>query len=392
MSKENAHTAMSSRERVLLALEHREPDRVPYDLGTSGATGIHVSALRKVLPYLGFEAKDVRIGDIRGQLAELDDEIRSRLGVDTQAVPRNPGASPPHPERDGEYWIIRDEWGVIWKMPVENGQQFSPYQAPMAHLSEAAELETYPWPDVARPQRIAAMAAEARRLYEETDRALIVGPCCLGFFQMGWLLRGFENFAIDLIWNPSFAEALMERILELKMTYWGELLPSLDGKVPIVREDDDYGHQSGLQISPDIFRRLIKPRWKRLFDFMREKAAGKIYIYFHSCGAIRRLIPDLIEIGVQILNPVQVSAEGMDTQRLKAEFGKDLTFWGGGIDTQHTLPYGTPEEVRDEVRRRIADLAPGGGFVFTPVHNIQADVPPENLLAMWKALEEFGQY
>ncbi|MBC7262457.1 MAG: hypothetical protein H5T63_10645, partial [Chloroflexi bacterium] len=254
----------------------------------------------------------------------------------------------------------------------------------MAHFADVAELENYPWPEVARPQRIEAMAAEARRLYEGTDRALIVGPCSLGFFQMGWLLRGFENFAVDLVQNVSFAEALMERILELKMAYWGALLPRLNRMAIIVREDDDYGHQSGLQISPSIFRRLIKPRWRRLFDFMREKAAGQIYISFHSCGAIRRLIPDLIEIGVQILNPVQVSAEGMDTKELKEGFGKDLTFWGGGVDTQYTLPYGSPMEVRDEVRRRIADLAPGGGFVFTPVHNIQADVPPENLMAMWE--------
>lgn len=385
-------TTLSSRERVLRALEHREPDRVPYDLGTSGATGIHVNALRRVLPYLGFEDKDVQVGDFRGQLAELDEDIRQRLKVDTQAVPRNPGASSPRPECNGKYWTTRDEWGAVWKMPVKNGQQFVPYQAPMAHFSEISELENYPWPEVARPQRIEAMAAEAKRLYEETDRALMVGSCSLGFFQMGWLLRGFENFALDLVQNTAFAEALMERILALKMMYWGALLPKLDGKVPIVREDDDYGHQSGLQISPDIFRRLIKPRWRRLFDFMREKAIGKVYIYFHSCGAIRYLIPDLIEIGVQILNPIQVSAAGMDTRELKAEFGRDITFWGGGVDTQYTLPYGSPEEVRNEVRRRIADLAPGGGFVFTPVHNIQADVPPENLIAMWEALGDFGQY
>lgn len=383
---------LSSRKRVLLALEHREPDRVPYDLGTSGATGIHVKALQRVLPYLGFEAKSVQVGNFLGQLAELDEDLRQRLGVDTQAVPRNPGASPPKLERDGDYWIIRDEWGAVWKMPVENGQQFSPYEAPMAHFAEATDLENYPWPEVAAPARIRAIAAAAKRLYGETDRALILGPCSLGFFQMGWLLRGFENFAVDLVQNTPFAEALMERVLELKMAYWGALLPELDEMTIIVREDDDYGHQSGLQISPDIFRRLIKPRWRRLFDFMKEKAAGKIYIYFHSCGAIRRLIPDLIEVGVQILNPIQVSAEGMDTRELKAKFGKDLTFWGGGVDTQYILPYGSPMEVRNEVRRRIADLAPGGGFVFTPVHNIQADVPPENLIAMWEALEEFGRY
>jgi uroporphyrinogen decarboxylase len=383
---------LTSRERIQLTLDHHEPDRVPYDLGTSGATGIHVEALRKVLPYLGFDKKEAWLGNVFGQLAALDEDLRQRLGVDTQAVPRNPGAALPQPERDGDYFTLRDKWGAVWVMPVDGGQQFSPYHAPLADLSDASELESYPWPDVAPPDRVEAMAAEAKRLFEETDRALMVGPCCLGLFQMGWLLRGLENFAMDLALNPLLVETLLERVLELKMAYWGALLPKLNGNVLIIRENDDYGSQHGLQISPQTFRRYMKRRWKRLFDFVREKASGKIYIYFHSCGAIRRLIPDFIELGVQILNPVQVSAEGMDTCELKAEFGADLTFWGGGVDTQHVLPSGTPQEVREEVRRRIADLASGGGFVFTPVHNIQADVPPENLIAMWEALEEFGRY
>jgi uroporphyrinogen decarboxylase len=388
----DSQSALPSRERVRLALEHREPDRVPHDLGTSGQTGIHVEALRQVLPALGFEEKEVRVGNVLGQLAELDDELRQRLRIDTQAVPRNPGAPLPHPERDGDYFTIRDQWGAVWTMPADNGQQFSPHQAPMADFSNVSELEFYPWPDVAPPQRIEAMAAAAKRLYEETDRALLVGPCGLGFFQIGWLLRGFESFAMDLVLNPPLAEALMERILELKMAYWGALLPQLDGHVLVVREDDDYGHQSGLQISPATFRRYMKPRWKRLFDFIESKASDKVYVYFHSCGAIRPLIPDFIEIGVDILNPVQVSAAEMDTGELKREFGADLTFWGGGMDTQHVLPHGTPQEVREEVRRRIADLAPGGGFVFTQVQNILSDVPPENLIAMWQALDEFGRY
>jgi len=383
---------LTSRERVGLALAHREPDRVPHDLGTSGVTGIHVEALRKVLPHLGLEDKDVHVGNVLGQLAALDDEIRDRLRVDTQAVPRNPTGGHPEPERDGKYLKLQDKWGAVWAMRADDGKNFSPYRAPLANATSVREIEDHDWPDTASPDRVEAIAAEADRLYRETDRALILGPCCLGFFQMGWLLRGFETFAKDLYANPDLVEAVLEKILELKMAYWGALLPRVSKQVLVVREDDDYGMQSGLVISPDTFRRYMKPRWERLFDVIRKKATSRVYILFHSCGAVRPLIPDLIDLGVDVLNPVQVSAAGMDTAALKAEFGDDLTFWGGGVDTQRVLPHGTADEVREEVRRRILDLAPGGGFVFSAVHNIQADVPAENIIAIWEALEMYGQY
>jgi uroporphyrinogen decarboxylase len=387
-----SRVAVTSRERVRLALAHREPDRVPHDLGTSGVTGIHVEALRGVLPYLGLEEKDLRVGSVLGQLAVVDGELRQRLRVDTQAVPRNPGGEHPEPEREGKYLTVRDKWGAVWAMPADEGHSFSPYRAPLADAESVRDIEEFPWPDVASPERVAAMAAEAERLHWQTDRALILGPCCLGFFQMGWLLRGFETFAKDLHTNPNLAEALLEKVLELKMAYWGALLPKVSRYVLVVREDDDYGMQGGLVISPETFRRYMRPRWHRLLQFVRRKATSRVYILFHSCGAVRPLIPDLIDLGVDVLNPVQVSAAGMDTATLKAEFGDDLTFWGGGIDTQRVLPHGNPGEVREEVRRRIADLAPGGGFVFATVHNIQADVPPENIIAMWEALEAYGSY
>ena len=160
----------------------------------------------------------------------------------------------------------------------------------------------------------------------------------------------------------------------------------------MVVEADDLGTQERPLISPDLYRKRIKPRHRRIFETIRKASAHKVFIFFHSCGSIRELIGDLIEIGVDALNPVQVSAKGMDTKRLKAEFGGELCFWGGGVDTQRVLPYGSPRQVKDEVRRRIEDLAPGGGFVFSAVHNIQADVPPENIMAMWEALQEYGVY
>jgi len=205
-------------------------------------------------------------------------------------------------------------------------------------------------------------------------------------------MRGFEHFFLDLAAQPKFASALLDIITELKMHYWERALDSVGPNVLIVSEADDIATQRGPMISPAMYRQFIAPRHRRLFEFIRRRAQAKVYIFYHSCGAVQELVPLLLEEGIDILNPVQVSADGMDTAELKKRYGRDLTFWGGGVDTQRVLPLGTPAEVRDEVRRRIDDLAPGGGFVFNPVHNVQADVPPENYMAMWEAWLEYGAY
>ena len=183
----------------------------------------------------------------------------------------------------------------------------------------------------------------------------------------------------------------MDKMLEMKMQFWDAILGKWGDKLDIVQEQDDMGTQTGLLISPELYRKMIKPRQKILFDHIKKKAPH-IKIFFHSCGSIRPIIADLIEVGADILNPVQVSAAGMEATRLKKDFGKDITFWGGGIDTQYTLPKGSAEDVKNEVRRRIDELGPGGGFVFAPVHNIQAEVPPENLIAMWETILKYGKY
>ena len=186
---------------------------------------------------------------------------------------------------------------------------------------------------------------------------------------------------------------MMEKFLEIKMRYWKKALEAVGKNVMIVSTADDLGTQNSLLVSLDLYKELIWPYHKSLFTFIKKQAQSKVYIFFHSCGAVREAIPLLIEAGVDILNPVQVNCAGMqDTKALKQDFGDVLTFWGGSCDTQHVLPFGTPEQVRDETKRRIDDLAPGGGFVFAPIHVIQGEVPPQNILAWWETLKEYGAY
>ena len=214
----------------------------------------------------------------------------------------------------------------------------------------------------------------------------MVGSICGGLSEGLFKMRGFEDGYMDLAAEPDRPHRIMEKILEIKLAYWEKVLPLLGDDVDIVGEADDLGGQERTLFSPAAYRRLVKPLQKELFSFLHARTKAKVF--FHTCGAVRDLIPDLIEVGVDVLNPVQVSATGMETGALKREFGRDLVFWGGGVDTQRVLGSGTPAEVRDEVRRRVADLRDGGGFVFATVHNVQPNVPAENLVAMWEAFRE----
>ena len=254
------------------------------------------------------------------------------------------------------------------------------------------DLAKYKFPDPLDPGRYEGMVARANELMNRKQVAYVLGRNAPGIFEIALWMRGFENFYCDLVANQPFAEALLDIIMEVKMKYWARALELLGPNVMIISEADDLASQNRCLVSPELYRKLIKPRHTKLFSFIKKHAQVPVKIFYHSCGAITELLPDLIESGIDILNPVQVSAAGMDTKELKKRFGKDLTFYGGGVDTQHVLPHGTPQEVRDEVKRRIDDLAPGGGFIFNTVHNIQADVPPENIMAMWETVRECGVY
>ena len=383
---------MNSRERVLAALNHKEADRVPFDMGGTVITGINVHAYCALRDRLGLPKVEPKIIDIIQQIARVDDDMMDRLGVDVKNVsPRSSATFQIQAQDAGEYTVFQDEWGIGWRMPKKGGWYYDMYRHPLSGSAvTGADTDRFPWPDPLDPARFTGIGEAARKIIREEGRAVIMGSMSAGIMEMHAWMRGFEDAFSDLANNPDLACRIMDRVLEMKVAYWGRALEILGDSVDVVQEADDFAGQTGLLLSPATYRRLAKPRHKRLFDFIHSRTKAKIF--FHSCGSVRKVIPDLIEAGVDILNPVQVSATGMDSAELKREYGKDLVFWGGGVDTQRVLGGGTPQEVREEVRRRVTDLKPGGGFVFNTVHNIQGNVPAENLVAMWEAFREHGVY
>jgi len=387
--------AWTSYERVKAALEHREPDRVPFDLGGSVLTGMHRVAYERLRRYLGLPEAPPEIVDSIQQLARIHQDVLEILQVDVRAVDPEPASSAPLAtpvvEQDGVR-SFTDEWGITWKTPSGGGLYFDMRAHPLALAEKVADLERFAWPNPTDNARFETLRARADHFVHGEKKAYILGRSAAGVFEVALWMRGFEEFFADLALRPGFAEALLDIITELKMQYWGRALDTVGTNVLVISEADDIATQRGPIISPAMYRRFIAPRHRRLFDFIRKRAQARVHIFYHSCGAVKDLIPQLLDEGIDILNPVQVSADGMDTAELKGRYGNSLTFWGGGVDTQHVLPSGTPQQVREEVRRRVEDLAPGGGFVFSTVHNTQADVPPENYMAMWEALREHGAY
>lgn len=384
---------MTPRERIWSALQHKEPDQVPYDLGSTQVTSIHRIAYRNLLQHLGMEQaleKELRIFDRAQQLPYLDEDLLVRCHADVRGLaPQGPDC--PEVEADGRR-SFTDAYGITWTMP-KDGLYYDMTSHPLSELTLTDEaVDQLPLPQPEALTQVAGLREKGERIHRESDQAMIAIILSGGIFEQSFWVRGFKNFYLDLARHPSQACGLMDRLMELRLACWEIILEEVGDLIQVVMEADDLATQQSLMTSPEMYRKYVKPRHRRITSFIKQTAPGPIHIFFHSCGSVYDLIPDLIEAGFDILNPVQVSAAKMDTKQLKKQFGKDLTFWGGGVDTQHVLPHGTPAEVKDEVKRRIDDLAPGGGFVFSTVHNIQADVPPENIVAMWEALQEYGKY
>ena len=380
---------MTSRERILTALEHREPDRIPFDLGSTGVTGIHIIAYRRLRNYLGLGPSVEALYDTIQQLALVEEDMIARLAIDARPVTRR---RPPACIIEGtECFSFCDEWQVWWQMPKDQGWYFDIMSNPLHDANSMEDIEKFSWPDFNEPERFEGLAEELKEIVEEKKAVVVAQDICPGFTETAARLLGLEKFLTSLILEPNLVCAVMDKIIEIKKQYWQYMLKEGRGYIDIVQQAEDLGTQYSLLISPELYRKFIKPRQKELYEFI--KGLAPVKILFHSCGAIKELIPDLIEVGIDILNPIQVSALGMeDTATLKREFGEEISFWGGGIDTQFVLPYGKPQEIRDEVRRRIDDLAPGGGFVFATVHNIQPEVPPHNIMIMWETLCDYGRY
>jgi uroporphyrinogen decarboxylase len=382
---------MNSRERVLLALNHREPDRVPYDLGGTVITGIHRTAYQALRDHLGLPHREPTTIDMIQQLAKVEDDMLDRLRVDVKNISPRSSASFQITVGDmGEYTRFHDEFGIGWRMPKDGGFYYDMYEHPLGGEIDAERIDRCLLPDPRDPGRFAGLREAAVHVREVEQRAVVFGNMSAGIFELLTWLRGYSDAYSDWAGNQPMAQRLMRRLLDMQMAYWEKALPLVGDVVDVAQIADDVAGQNSLLISPRSYRRYLKPLHRELCDFIHARTDAKIFM--HSCGAIREIIPDFIEVGIDIVNPVQVSAAGMDSRELKQEFGKDIVFWGGGVDTQRVLGEGTPDEVRAEVRRRLEDFMPGGGYVFNTVHNIQANVPPENLVAMWETLQEYGRY
>jgi len=383
---------MTSRQRVLTALDHEEPDRVPFDLGSTFVSGIQQKAYVNLLDHLGESDRDLLpILDIMQQLATPHQEVLDELGVDFTGLIRYVGwRGETEVAEDDRFHYMYDAWGIGWHMPKEGGLYYDMFDHPLDGAS-LADAKAYHWPDPVADLDLDKMARVARKAYEDTDKAIVIPTFGAGILELYQWLLGYEHAFISLAADQVLARFVLEKITELKMAYDAAVLPVVARYAHVYYGGDDLGHQQATALSPQMLREMIIPLHKRQNEQIR-RLAPHLKIFYHTCGSVYQVIADLIEAGIDILQPVQVSAAQMgDTARIKCEFGDELTFWGA-VDTQSVMPHGTPQQVKDEVRQRIDDLAPGGGYVLGTVHNIQGDVPPENIMALVEALDEYGWY
>jgi len=421
---------MNSRERVQLALNHKEADRIPLDLGGCGQTGMHVStvyALRQALK-LDPPGTPVKVIESFQMLGEIKPDLQDALGVDVVGLGgtigffgfKNEGWKPwttfdgtpvlvpalfnTEPGERGEILMYPQGDNSVLpsaKMP-DGGFYFDAVvrQPPLtdASLDVADNTEEF---GLIPDDELEHLKNEAEALYTQTDKAIVVVLGGMGFGDIALVpgptlknpkgIRDMTEWYMSTVTRQDYVRQVFERQCEVAL----ENLPrvyAVVGDRPTVAwvSGTDFGAQNNCFISPKAFRSLYKPFYKRVNDWIHQNTPWKTFI--HSCGSILPIIPDIIEAGFDILNPVQTSAANMDPTLLKTRFGDQVTFWGGGVDTQHTLPFGTPEEVRAQVRERLQVFGKGGGFVFNPIHNVQAKVPIENLLAMYETVRDYGHY
>ncbi len=390
---------MLSHERMSMALAHQEADRVPYDLAGTTVTSIANTAYERIMQSRGWSAyyDPEEVVDTVSQIIIPPDDILSRLEVDVRRVGAKrvlDYAERLHTDEAGQYFT--DNYDCSWELLAGKDLYFNQTRHPLEEYEELEDcLDKVQIPDLLQ-RRDELYALFDRQVAKNADAALIADRCCAGLTEMCLRVRGYEKGYMDMAADPEAMGELLAKFTEHKLEYWGLVADyiaerGLEQRFLVVAECDDLGTQQSTLVAPEMLRRLVFPQMRRYISYIKERMPW-IKVFFHSCGAIFDLIPDLIDCGVDILNPLQYTAQGMDLAELKREFGSELVFWGGGIDTQKILARGTPQEVVDEVKRTLDILAPGGGYVFVPVHNIQDDVPPENYWAMWQTWKEYGKY
>lgn len=372
---------MKPRERYYKVVEHEEPDRVPLDFWITPA------AYAKVRDYLKITAPETQEWGIMSSW-KISEEMLRRLHLDFRRVYMKESSSfksktYPDGTTDGEMGFRGKWYGPYWEVVYY----------PWADFTEVEQVEEYEWMDPDDPSRMEGVVEWAKQLHEKTDYTvvgMVGGPW--GVLEMcEHFMRGFDKFLIDLAENSKLAEAMMDKCMDLALEMNRVLLDEAGEYLDLVQVGDDLGHQNGLIMSPPMYRRLIKPRHNRIYQDIH-KRAPHVKILFHSCGAIEPVINDLIEVGVDILNPIQPLAKGMDSEQLKQKYGSRLTFHGG-IDLQHTMSsQGTKSDLKAEIDRRLRALAPGGGYILAPAHNIQDDSTPEKIVYMYDYAEKKGRY
>ena len=399
-------SSYTSRERVLRALHHKETDRIPIDFGGMASTGIMAIAYTRLKEHLGITKGQTRVFDMGQQLAEVEPEILTRFGVDVIALENSMGETQPglwkpwklpdgtacqvpasvdlKPDTENGGWLIWDN-GIPTQRMSASSLYFSESFHPLAEMTSPEELELIPRP-VISDEELKFLEMRAKALYQHTDFAIIAnyGGSIL---EAGNSLRGFTRFMMDLAKRGAFVEDLIGGIVETQLSNLSLYLQAVGDYVQIIQFGDDLGMQDRPLMSRSMYQKYLMPGHQKLFQYVHQNSNCAVFL--HSCGSIYPLIPDLITAGIDILNPVQTSAKNMDPAQLKADFSNQITFWGGGCDTQCVLPFATPDEVAKHVRERVKILAPGGGFVFNPIHNIQADVPPDNIISMFDAALEY---
>ncbi|OIO94793.1 MAG: hypothetical protein AUK03_06310 [Anaerolineae bacterium CG2_30_64_16] len=374
---------MTSRERVLCALDHEEPDRVPIFFGTSGATTMLAPGYERLKAHLGI-TKETTIFWRGLQYVLMDEEALAWSGSDGR--PLLPGPAPAPFARDVSADAYVDGWGSLWER--QPGIIYYEVVDSPIRTATIADLDRYAWPDLAHPSRFVGLREKAKAI-QDAGYA-VVALSGVSPFEQAYMSRGVEQWMLDLAGNPDFALALMRKITDLMKASVIRLLEEAGDTIDVLVTGDDLGSQNATLISPRMYRRMIKPFHAEIYQEIKKRTQAKIF--YHSDGNIYPLLGDLVEIGVDLLNPVQVNAGDMgDTARLKREFGDRLSFCGA-IDTGWVLPSGTPDDVRAEVRRRIKDLGPGGGYILASVHCIQPDVPLENVIAMLNEAKIAGRY